>query len=196
MQLIEPRASCVESSTAAFRDGMTSSAVPRRPRRPLIPRPVIYFAAVLALALAGFAACKLRPQPPKDPFRTAAVERGDLTRSVSASGTLQALVTVQVGSQNSGLIKEVLVDFNSQVTKGQVLAVIDPATFATKVTQAQADVSASDATLNQQRAALAQAQAQVAVDLASHNRTKFLAAQGYEAPQALDTAKAQYERSV
>jgi HlyD family secretion protein len=174
---------------------MTSPA-PRRAGRAPLPRPAIYALAVLALVLAGFAACKLRPEAPKDPFRMASVERGDLTRSVSASGTLQALVTVQVGSQVSGLIKEVLVDFNSKVTKGQVLAVIDPATFATKVTQAQADLSASAATLNQQRAALKQAEAQAAVDLASYNRTKFLADKGIEAPQALDTARAQYQRSL
>jgi HlyD family secretion protein len=173
-----------------------NKATSLRARWATLPRPLLYGLGALLLVILAFAACQLRPHPPKDPYRFGTVERGDLTRSVSASGTLQALVTVQVGSQISGLVKDVLVDFNSAVTKGQVLAVIDPATYSSRVQQAQADLTASGATLNQQRAALNQAQAQVAVDLANYNRTKTLAEKGYQSPQALDTARAQYERSV
>src|SRR5690606_6764475 len=99
-------------------------------------------------------------------------EQGDITRSVSASGTLQALVTVEVGSQISGLISAIHVDFNDQVKRGQVLAEIDPATYTSRERQAQADLSASNATLSQQQAGLAQAEAQAAVDLATYERTK------------------------
>ena len=161
-----------------------------------VPRPALYAAGALALILVAFAACQLRPKAPKDPYRTAAVEQGDVTKAVSASGTLQALVTVQVGSQVSGLIKQVLVDFNSQVTQGQVLAIIDQDTYNSRVRQAQADLAASQATLNQLQAALNQSQAQAAVDLATYNRTRSMAEKGYESPAALDTAEAAYKRSL
>ena len=161
-----------------------------------VPRSVLYAVGVLALILVIFAACQLRPKDAKDPYRTAAVEQGDVTRAVSASGTLQALVTVQVGSQVSGLIKQVLVDYNSQVTQGQVLAIIDQDSYNSRVRQAQADLIASQATLAQQQAALNQTQAQAAVDLATYNRTRTMAEKGYESPAALDTAEAAYKRSL
>ena len=76
-------------------------------------------------------------------YRVAKVERGSLTASVSASGTLSAVTTVQVGSQISGQIKETLADFNTPVKKGQLLARIDPESFELKVRQAEADLEAA-----------------------------------------------------
>ena len=73
-------------------------------------------------------------------FRLAQVERGAITAVVSVTGTLNPVVSVQVGSQVSGQIKEILVDFNSQVKKGQVIARIDPDSFTLKVNQALADL--------------------------------------------------------
>src|SRR5260221_959078 len=124
---------------------MTSTALPRRTGGPLSPR-VIYAIVAAVVVVVGVVLFFGRPQAPKDPYRTAAVERGNLTRSVSASGTLQALVTVQVGSQVSGQIKQVVVDFNSTVKKGDTLAIIDPATYQSRVRQAEADLAASNAT--------------------------------------------------
>ena len=109
-------------------------------------------------------------------YRLARVERGPLTAAVSATGNLNAVITVQVGSQVSGQIKELLVDFNSVVRKGQVVARIDPDIFRAKVNQAKAELDAARASvLNQQaqveraradvenaRAALAEARAQTA----------------------------------
>src|SRR5947209_2205581 len=66
-------------------------------------------------------------------YRTATVERGDLTATVTAAGTLNAVVQVEVGSQVSGQIKELYADFNSPVTQGQVIARIDPEGFGAKV---------------------------------------------------------------
>jgi HlyD family secretion protein len=84
-------------------------------------------------------------------FRTAAVSRGPLTSAVSATGTLNAVITVQVGSQVSGQIKELNADFNSLVKKDQVIARIDPDTFEAKVNQTKAQVEAARASvLNQQ----------------------------------------------
>ena len=109
-------------------------------------------------------------------FRLGRVERGALTAAVSATGNLAAVITVQVGSQVSGQIKGLFVDFNSVVKKNQIVARIDPDIFEAKVNQAKAEVeSARASVLNQQaqverakadvensRAALAEAKAQTA----------------------------------
>jgi HlyD family secretion protein len=78
---------------------------------------------------------------------------------VSATGTLNPVVSVQVGSQVSGQITEILVDFNSPVKAGQLIARIDPNTFTQRVRQAEADMDAARATLAVQQAQIAQAQA-------------------------------------
>jgi HlyD family secretion protein len=92
-------------------------------------------------------------------YRTASVERGELLSTISATGTLNAVVTVQVGTQVSGTIQQLLVDFNSPVKKGMLIARIDPATFEAKVNQAQADLENSRASVLNQRAAVAKARA-------------------------------------
>jgi HlyD family secretion protein len=88
-------------------------------------------------------------------LRTAKIERGTLTATVAASGTLAATVQVQVSSQVSGQIREVLTDFNAEVRKGQVLARIDPETFEYRVRQAEADLEAARAQVGVQQATLA-----------------------------------------
>jgi HlyD family secretion protein len=131
-----------------------------KPRRRLrLSRPQIATFAIVAVALATLAGWQLRPKAEKEPYRQAAVERGDITRSVSASGSLQALITVDVGSQISGQISKVMVDFNDQVKKGQVLATIDPQTFESRVAQGQADIAAGVAAVKQAEANLANAKA-------------------------------------
>ena len=120
------------------------------------------------------------------PYRIAEVTRGDVTSSVSASGKLQALVTVDVGSQISGQIKTINVDFNDKVKKGQVLATIDPLTYTSRVRQGQAQVAASTAQRNQ-------AQAQAAVAMANYNRTKTLFAMGFVSQAKVDADLAAYQ---
>jgi HlyD family secretion protein len=95
-------------------------------------------------------------------FRTAKIERGPLTATVSATGTLNAVVTVQVGSQVSGQIKELFADFNSQVKRNQLVARIDPEIFQARVAQAKAQLEAAKATVLNQRAAVEKARADVA----------------------------------
>ena len=70
-------------------------------------------------------------------YQTATITRGPLTQAVTATGTLNPVVNVQVGSQISGNIAKLFVDFNSQVKTGQVVAQIDPALFRATVTQAE-----------------------------------------------------------
>jgi HlyD family secretion protein len=94
-------------------------------------------------------------------YRTVAVERGELLSTISSTGTLNAVVTVQVGTQVSGTIQELLVDYNSPVKKGMLVARIDPATFDAKMKQAQADLESSRASVLNQRASVAKAQAEL-----------------------------------
>ena len=85
---------------------------------------LVVIALLLGAGVWGYLYAQSRNSSPK--YRLAAIERGPLTAAVSATGNLNAVVTVQVGSQVSGQIKELLVDFNSLVKKGQIIARIDP----------------------------------------------------------------------
>jgi HlyD family secretion protein len=104
----------------------------------------------------------------KDPFgapaayRMAKIERGSITAAVSATGTLNPVVSVQVGSQVSGQIKELYVDYNSPVKKSQLIARIDPQSFTLRVNQALADVEAARAMALTQRANVSALQAELA----------------------------------
>src|SRR3990172_6978545 len=101
------------------------------------------------LATAGYVLSGGRGQATK--YRTARVDRGTIIAAVSATGNVNAVTTVLVGSQVSGQIKEIRVDFNSPVEKGQLIARLDPEIFAARVNAARADVeSAQAAVLNQQ----------------------------------------------
>src|SRR5215212_4669198 len=77
-------------------------------------------------------------------YRTAKVERGPMSAVVVASGTLNAVTTVQVGSQISGQVKDIYADFNTTVKKNQIIARIDPSTFELRVNQARADLDAAE----------------------------------------------------
>src|SRR5262250_1022067 len=80
-------------------------------------------------------------------YQTAMVTRGPITQAVTATGTLNPVVNVQVGSQVSGNIAKLYADFNSQVKAGQVVAQIDPMLFQAAVTQAEGDVANAQAAL-------------------------------------------------
>ncbi len=117
------------------------------------PRTLIsMFVAAAALAGGGWWWYSKNQAAAQPQLRTGKIERGTLTATVAASGTLAATVQVQVSSQVSGQIREVLADFNSDVKKGQVLARIDPETFEYRVRQAEADVEAARAQVGVQQA--------------------------------------------
>src|SRR3954454_5152672 len=80
-------------------------------------------------------------------YQVATVTRGAITQAVTATGTLNPVVNVQVGSQVSGNVSKLFVDFNSQVKAGQVVAQIDPVLFQATVTQAEGDVASAEAAL-------------------------------------------------
>src|SRR5437764_13737539 len=79
-------------------------------------------------------------------YQTATVARGPITQAVTATGTLNPVVTVQVGSQVSGNVAKLFADFNSQVKAGEVVAQIDPAIFQATVTQAEGELASANAT--------------------------------------------------
>ena len=90
-------------------------------------------------------------------YRTTTVEHGDINVTISATGNPNAVVTVQVGSQVSGNILALFADFNTKVTKGELIAQIDPAPFQTKVNQAQANLDAARAAVANSQAVVQQA---------------------------------------
>jgi HlyD family secretion protein len=102
------------------------------------------------------------PKKSEEKFRTAKVEKGPITATVSATGTLNPVVSVSVGSQVSGQIKELFVDFNSEVKKGQLIARIDPEIYEYRVRQSQADLDASRAGVSTAQANIAAQRAEVA----------------------------------
>jgi HlyD family secretion protein len=108
--------------------------------------------AVVALAV-GVLGWQWRPGP-VTPWRTAKVERGDITQRIQATGTLNALIQVSVGTQVSGVVTALHADCNSLVRKGQVLARIDPAVLGTQLAEARAAVEGATGTYDNAKAEL------------------------------------------
>jgi HlyD family secretion protein len=122
-------------------------------------------------------------------YKLAKVESGPLTAAVSATGTLNPVVSVQVGSQVSGQIKEILVDFNSPVKSGQLIARLDPETYQHRVRQAEADVDAARAAQGVQQAEVARARANLSNAQRDYERKKTLVEKNFISPAERDTAQ-------
>ena len=122
---------------------------------------------VLAVAAAGYAWHQAREGDSGPRYRTVRVERGPLQAVVAASGTLNAVSTVQVRSQISGQVQEIYADFNTAVKQGQILARIDPSTYELRVNQARADLDAANS-------AVAVARSQLEAQVAEAERLKKL----------------------
>jgi HlyD family secretion protein len=137
----------------------------------LHPKTIIAFAAIIVIATVWFFFLR-DGQEDSVSFRTASVERGPIISAVSTSGTLNAVITVQVGSQVSGQIKELLADFNSEVMAGQVIARINPESFEAKVRQARAELDVARANVHIQRAGVERAQKELANAASSLNSAR------------------------
>ncbi len=177
-------------------------------------RKIVIIVMVLLVGLAVYYYVSQESAADKPRYRTEALTRGDVAAKVSATGQLQAVTKITVGSEVSGKIEQLYVDFNSRVKKGDILAQIDPSTFQAQVEQQQASLSdaqaaldgavanrtnaeasihRSEATIQSARAAIEQATAQVANSKAA-----------YEAAQAnidrgkadLDNTRVDYERAA
>lgn len=126
-------------------------------------------------------------------YHTARVERGDIVSVVTASGTLQPLLSVQVGSQVSGKIKEIYVDFDYVVTKGQLLARIDPAPFESRARQAGANLEVARAKVSSARSDVTELEVKVKDTQRIYNRFETLFKDGVVTEQERDTALTNYE---
>jgi HlyD family secretion protein len=127
-------------------------------------------------------------QKPPVKYKTAKIERGTVTQVVTATGTINPVITVQVGSQVSGIIQALFADFNSVVKAGQVVAQIDPVPFRTKVTE-------MEASLQNAQGNLARARADLALQKLNFDRAKALFEQQLNAQQDVDNARTAYETS-
>jgi len=146
---------------------------------------LVVLAVLLAAALGAGAYFKFK-EPPKAQFKTLKLERGDILSTVSATGTLNAVVTVQVGTQVSGTLSKLYVDFNSPVKKGQPIAQIDPALFNSAVQQSRGNFLNAEASLARAQVTLADAKRTL-------GRNKQLLAEGIIAQSDLDAAQTAYD---
>jgi HlyD family secretion protein len=144
---------------------------------------------LLVAAVGIFAAFNLRGKGPVQ-YYTAPVETGEIKQVVEATGTINAVITVQVGSQVSGTISKLYVDFNSHVKKGQLIAQIDPPLFQGALSQARADLENARANLAVAIANTAKAKASEVQTKADYERNLGLSKQGVISQQSLDVAKA------
>lgn len=151
----------------------------------------LIFAAVAAVA-GLFVALGLNRDTQVQHF-TAKVERGDIHDVVEATGTINSVITVQVGSQVSGSIAKLNADFNSRVHKGDVVALIDPALFKGALLQATADLKNSEANLAAARANLEKAKSTLVQTKADYDRAVGLTKDGVMSKQQLDLAQSNYE---
>jgi HlyD family secretion protein len=147
---------------------------------------VIISVIVLALAVAAFLLFRSKGNEMK--FRSEKVKRGDIETIVTATGTVNAVTTVLVGTQVSGSIKNIYADFNSPVKKGQLIALLDPAIFEAQVNQAKANLLSAKANLEKTEATLIDAKR-------TFDRNKQLFSKNLIARSDLDTAETNYETS-
>jgi len=163
--------------------------------RKLVSRIVLAVAALALLGAGWWYWNNRESEAAEGAYRTTPVERGGIRVAISATGTLSAISTVTVGSQISGQVTDVLVDFNSKVKKGDVLARIDPSTYEAQIEQGTAQIASASASLAQARATLRNAELdyQRKADL---GKQKLVAQSDVDlARSALDQARAQVNSS-
>jgi len=141
----------------------------------LFRSPIILFVLLLALAAAGFFAYRqFFIAAPAQQYQLQAVKQGDLKQTVSANGTINPVSLVNIGTQVSGTVKKLYVDFNSKVTQGQILLELDDALLSAQQRQSAANAESAAATLE--------------LAIANEARSRNLFAQEYISRQELDTA--------
>ncbi|WP_411832759.1 efflux RND transporter periplasmic adaptor subunit [Pseudoxanthomonas mexicana] len=164
---------------------------PRRPAprpRPLLPRIALGTLGLVLIAGGIWYFTQRGERDSEGAYRTAQVERGDIRVAISSTGTLSATSTVVVGSQISGQVTDVLVDFNSRVKKGDVLARIDPSTYEAQIAQGNAQIASAQASLRQAQATLANAEA-------DYRRKADLGGQRLVAQSDVDLARAALDQA-
>ena len=133
-------------------------------------------AGVVALIIAAvFASCS---EEPKTTFTTAKIERGNIQNSITATGTIEPVTSVTVGTQVSGIVSKLYVDYNSVVKKGQVIAELDKTNLISELNTAKANLSSAQSTLNYEQA--------------NHNRYKALYDKGLVSADEYESARLTY----
>jgi HlyD family secretion protein len=155
-------------------------------------RRVLIAVLAVAVVLAIGAATRMGRGPELHYF-TAKIERGTIRDAVDATGTVNAVITVQVGSQVSGTIAALKADFNTRVKRDQIIALIDPRLLEGTLHQAAADLENAKANVIAAEANLAKAKANRVQTAAEYERAKALVEETVGSQQALDLAKANYE---
>jgi HlyD family secretion protein len=148
---------------------------------------IIGLIVVIALGVVLFFVFKNKDG--KQKYITDKITRGDIKSTVSATGTVNAVTTVQVGTQVSGTIQKLFVDFNSPVKKGQLLAQIDPAIFDAQVGQARANLLSAKANLEKSQVMLRDTKTTL-------ERNKILYAKNFIAKSDLDTSETNYLSAI
>ncbi len=150
-------------------------------------------AGAFALVIAGGVVWRIKHRPPPPAkFVTNTISTGDIVEKVQATGAVQPLLQVNIGAQVNGRVTRVLVDFNSAVKKGDVLAEIDPSIYGTQVSAQEANVSAQRAQLAQARAQMETARAQMDTAHVALDRVDRLYKAGLASKGDLDTAQGNY----
>jgi HlyD family secretion protein len=158
---------------------------------PFIKRNWIWVFIVIA-GVCIFAAFRFNRKTEAEYF-TGKVEKGDIREVIQATGTINPVTSVQVGSQVSGMVSKLYVDFNSKVKKGQVVAEIDSSLFQGAVLQAQADLQNARASLAAAKSNLIKDEATLTQDKLDYQRVFNLAQQGVMSEQQRDAAKAAFD---
>jgi len=197
----------ITSQQPVRRAPVAPTAPPSRPKRKRWP--IATVAAVLLIAAVAVA-WRSMAKAEAAAYSAASVERGDVARSITATGKVQALTTVQVGTQVSGTLSDIYVDYNSKVTKGQIIARLDPSQLQAQLTQAQANFTSAQMSVQTGQSAQAAADAgveaasanldrlQAVVDDAQRNfdRTRELVAAGVAPRQQVDTMQASLAQAL
>ncbi|MBI3603059.1 MAG: efflux RND transporter periplasmic adaptor subunit [Nitrospirae bacterium] len=187
-----------EEESAQSDIGESALVLTAEPLRPLaeghrpVPPPRKRFRLGLALSVAGGTIVAgavlwywLSPGEPPVRYKTVPVDRGPITAVVTATGTVNPVISVQVGSQVTGKIKALYADFNSVVTQGEAIAQIDPASFQARVNQARASLRNAQGALVKAQAALAQRKLEL-------GRSETLRRQQFVSQADLDLARTNF----
>jgi HlyD family secretion protein len=203
----EPTANSTAETTTDIARALFGSAVSEPPKANRLNagrKRWIYVCALAAVLTASAAIWRARAGTAAPPYGTARVTRGTVAKTISATGKVQALTTVQVGTQVSGRVSEIFVDFNSKVKKGQVIARVDPSQLQAQLTQTTANltgaqaseqtaksaVAAADASVEAAEANLARAESVLADATRTFERNKMLVSEGVAPRRDLETSEA------
>lgn len=152
----------------------------------------VVIAAAMGALLVG---CGSGAATGKYVYETVKIDRGDVARVITASGQVQPREKVEVGSEVSGKITAIYVDFNDVVKKNQILAQVDPETFENTLDQNRARLQQSQASVDNSRASIARARLDLDIQTKTYERTKVLYAEGATSTQAMEQAEQAFKNA-